>query len=121
MAREKELTRVQELIYEMKVAQVMTTDVVIIHPTARMRNLQSLLRDKRISGVPVMEDDQLVGLISMEDFIKCLVGGKMDSLVKELMSREVKTLYDSDLLVHAVEEFDRRGYGRFPVVTRQTQ
>ena len=120
MAQEKELTRVQELIYEMNVAQVMVTNVITVRPNDRMSTLQDLLRNKRISGVPVIEENQLVGLVSIEDFVKCLVDGKMGSPVKERMSQQVKTLYDSDALIHAVKEFDRLGYGRFPVVNCQT-
>lgn len=120
MAREKEVTKVQELIYEMKVGQVMVRDVITIGLDSRMSNLRNLLREKRISGVPVVDDDQLVGLVSIEDFIKCLADGNPDCFVEEQMSRDVKTLYDTDPLVHAVEEFERYGYGRFPVLDRQT-
>ena len=65
MAQEKELTRVQELIYEMNVAQVMVTNVITVRPNDRMSTLQDLLRNKRISGVPVIEENQLVGLVSI--------------------------------------------------------
>jgi len=120
MDRAKEVTRVQELIYEMKVGQVMATDIITIDQNSRMSDLRDLLREKRISGVPVVDNDQLVGLVSIEDFIKCLSDGTMDHTVQEQMSRDVKTLYDTDPLVHAVEKFERYGYGRFPVIYRKT-
>ena len=120
MAREKEVTKVQELIYEMKVGQVMIRDVITIGIGSRMSDLRNLLREKRISGVPVVDDDQLVGLVSIEDFITCLADGNPECSVREQMSRDVKTLYDTDPLVHAVQEFERCGYGRFPVIDRQT-
>ncbi len=120
MARVKEVTKVQELIYEMKVGQVMVTDVITVGLDSRMSDLRNLLREKRISGVPVVDDDQLVGLVSIEDFITCLADGNPECSVREQMSRDVKTLYDTDPLVHAVQEFERCGYGRFPVIDRQT-
>ena len=120
MTQEKTVTKTQELVYEMNVGKVMVTDVITVGPDDCMSDLQYLLRDKRISGIPVMEKERLVGLISIEDFIRCLVNGEMGSLVKEWMSSEVETLYDSDPLIHAVNKFDRWGYGRFPVVNRQT-
>ena len=120
MARVKEVTKVQELIYEMKVGQVMIRDVITIGIGSRMSDLRNLLREKRISGVPVVDDDQLVGLVSIEDFITCLADGNPECSVREQMSRDVKTLYDTDPLVHAVQEFERCGYGRFPVIDRQT-
>ncbi len=120
MAREKEVTKVQELIYEMKVGQVMIRDVITIGIDSRMSDLRNLLREKRISGVPVVADDRLIGLVSIEDFITCLADGNPERSVREQMSRDVKTLYDTNPLVHAVQEFERYGYGRFPVINRES-
>ena len=120
MARTKEVTRIQELIYEMKIGQVMVTDIITVDQDSRMSDLRNLLREKRISGVPVVDDDSLVGLVSLEDFITCLADGNPECSVREQMSRDVKTLYDTDPLVHAVQEFERCGYGRFPVINRES-
>jgi CBS domain-containing protein/anti-sigma regulatory factor (Ser/Thr protein kinase) len=115
----KDFTKVQELVYEMKVEQVMARDVITVGPDNLMSELRDLLRNKRISGVPVVEKNKLIGLVSIEDFIKCLTEGKMNSPVKDRMSGNVETLYDNDPLVRAVEELDRLGYGRFPVISRE--
>ncbi len=120
MAVIKDITRVQELVYEMKIEQVMTCNIITVSPNKPMIELRELLRDKRISGVPVVEEEKLLGMISIEDFIKCISEGKMNSLVKDRMSRDVKTLYENEPLVRAVEEFDRLGFGRFPVINSQT-
>ncbi len=121
MADKKDITKVQELVYEMKVEQVMTKDIITVSPHNLMSELRVLLRDKRISGVPVVEDDRLVGLISIEDFIKCLAEGRMNSLVKDRMSSNIDALYNNEPLVRAVEEFDRLGYGRYPVIDRESK
>ncbi|GAJ13199.1 unnamed protein product, partial [marine sediment metagenome] len=68
----KEVTRVQELIYEMKVEDIMVMDVVSIDVNTRMSDLRELLREKRISGVPVVDGDNLAGMVSIEDFITYL-------------------------------------------------
>ena len=121
MAKNKDITKVQELVYEMKVEQVMTKDVFSVSPDTLMSELRELLRNKRISGVPVLEKNHLVGMVSIEDFIKCLYEGKMNSPIGEIMSCNTETLYDNEPLVHAVEEFDRLGYGRFPVINREDE
>jgi CBS domain-containing protein/anti-sigma regulatory factor (Ser/Thr protein kinase) len=120
MASAKEVTHVQELIYEMKVGQVMAKDVISVGPDSRMSDLRTILKDKQISGVLVVDDHELVGLISLEDFINCLAAGRTHCTVKEQMSRDIKTLYDNDPLIHAVEEFERYNYGRFPVLERKS-
>ena len=121
MTQETIVTKTQELIYEMRVEKVMVTRIIAVAPDDRMCDLQDLLRENKISGLPVIENNQLVGLVSIEDFVRCLVSGKIDNQVREWMTQDVKTLYESDPLVLAVKEFDRWGYGRFPVVNRQTK
>jgi len=118
VAQDKEITRVQELTYELKVEDVMTTDVVTVSAKDTMNELRAILRAKRISGTPVVEGDQLVGVVSVEDLIKCLAEGEMDASIEEKMSREVETLYADESLIHAVSRFDRYGFGRLPVVMR---
>lgn len=119
MADKKGITKVQELVYEMRVGQVMVKDVITVSPDNPMSELRDLLRDNRISGVPVLDKGKLVGMVSIEDFIKCLTEGKMNSPIRDKMNRNVETLYDNEPLVQAVEKLDRMGYGRFPVLERE--
>jgi anti-sigma regulatory factor (Ser/Thr protein kinase) len=83
-----------------------------------MNDLRKILRIKRISGIPVLEGDQLIGVVSIEDLIKCLSAGEMDASVGEKMTRKVETIYANERLVHAISKFERHGFGRFPVIER---
>lgn len=65
-----EFTKVQELVYELKIEQVMTTDVVVVSPDTLMVEFMEVLRLNRISGCPVMDKGKLVGIVSIEDLIK---------------------------------------------------
>ena len=114
----REITRVQELTYELKVEDVMTTDVFAVSPKDTMNELREILRSKRISGTPVVEGNQLVGIVSIEDLIKCLANGAMDATIEEKMSKQVETLYADEPLIHAVSKFDRHGFGRLVVLER---
>jgi len=117
--RAKEVTKVQELVYELKVEQAMTRDVITITPQSSMSEFREVLRVNRISGTPVLENGKLVGIISIEDLIKALARGELDATVGEKMTRDVKTVYADEPLVQAVGKFARYGFGRFPVVDRQ--
>ncbi|MCE5257591.1 MAG: CBS domain-containing protein [Chloroflexi bacterium] len=110
------VSRVQELVYELTINEVMTREVVTISPWASMRDLKNLLRDHRISGVPVVENERLVGIISIENLIQALEERNIDSPVKEHMTTSVHSLHPDDPLVKAVNFFALFGYGRFPVV-----
>lgn len=112
-------TRTQELVYEMKVGEVMTRDVVAVSPQTSMSELRKVLRRHRISGTPVVVDGRLVGIISIEDFIKWLWKGPVEAEVGERMTREVTTIYDDEPVVQLVNKLERSGYGRLPVVDRE--
>ena len=67
-----EVTKVQELVYELRIEDVMRRDLITVSPLASMHDLKELLRLRKISGVPVVEEGRLVGIVSLEDLIKAL-------------------------------------------------
>jgi len=99
----------------------MTKKVITVSPCASMAAIRDILREYRISGVPVVENDSLVGIISIEDLIEALAMGEMDVLVKDKMTSSPMTLYDSDPLILSVDYFTRHGFGRFPVVDKRAR
>jgi CBS domain-containing protein/anti-sigma regulatory factor (Ser/Thr protein kinase) len=115
----KEISKVQELAYELKVKDAMTKKVVVVTPQNSIGELREILRVNRISGAPVLEHNKLVGIISIEDFIKCLAQGEIKAAIGKKMSQKVITLYADDPLTEAVNKFDQYGFGRFPVIDRK--
>lgn len=117
--QKREITRLQELVYELRVRDAMTTRVITVTPQTTMAEFREVLRTNRISGTPVVEGGKMVGIISIEDLIKALAAGELEATVGEKMTREPVTLYEDEPLIHAVGKFSKLGYGRFPVVNRQ--
>ena len=113
-------TKIQELVYELKVGEVMTKRVITVSPQTSMSELRDILRENRISGTPVVQGDALLGLISIEDFIKWLADREDDCPIERKMTRNVRTLYPDEPLVQAVNKLGEYGYGRMPVVERRT-
>lgn len=114
-----EVTRLQELTYEVKIGDVMTRNVITVEPQTTMAELREILRDHRISGAPVLENGELVGIVSVEDLIKALAAGEMNARVDEKMTRNPITVQADETVVMAIKYFNRYGFGRFPVVDRQ--
>lgn len=112
------LTRVQELVYELKVSDAMTRDAISAAPETLMSELREILRTNRISGVPVTQEGGIIGIISMEDFIKWLANGSEDCEIRDKMTTDVKTVYADEPLIHAVSRLEQTGFGRFPVIDR---
>ena len=73
--KDKTFNKIQEMVYELKIGDVMKQDVITVGPETLMSELRTILRDRRISGTPVVKNDKLVGIISIEDFIKWLTEG----------------------------------------------
>lgn len=114
------MTKIQEMVYELLVREVMTKEVISVMPSTPMSNLREILRVNRISGTPVVEDGRLVGIISIEDFINWLSEGGPECPVADRMTRDVRTIHDDEQLVQAVNKLERLGVGRLPVVARDT-
>jgi CBS domain-containing protein len=112
----KDITKLQELAYELGVRQAMTRDVIAVTPDTTMAELREVLRDNRISGAPVLEGGRLVGVISTEDLIDTLAAGEAEARVGDKMSTDVVTLSPREPLVHAVARFSSASVGRFPVL-----
>jgi len=113
--------KAQVLVYELKVEAAMTTDVITINPQDTIEQVREILKEHKISGLPVVEGDQLAGIISIEDLIESLLEGKMKERVGEKMMRDVVTLHSDEPLVRAINEFGRYRYGRFPVIDRKSK
>jgi CBS domain-containing protein/anti-sigma regulatory factor (Ser/Thr protein kinase) len=116
--RPSDVSRVQELVYELKIEDVMKREVITVAPQTSMQEFKELLRLKRISGTPVVEEGRLVGIISLEDLIKALEEGDMATVVGKKMTSTVETVYADEPVVHAVNRMSQLGFGRLPVVNR---
>ena len=117
MAEEKRVTKVQELLYELTVSDVMKHVVISIPVETKMSELRDILRSGHISGAPVVDGDELVGIISLQDFIDWLAEGQPNTSVAQRMTSDVEGVYVDDSLVSAVEKFDKHGFVRFRVIT----
>jgi len=113
-------TKIQELTYELKISEAMTTNLIIASPETTMYELRGLLKEHRISGLPVVENGNLIGIISIEDLINCLMAKEMDKNVGSKMTKNVKTVFSDEPLVHAISIFNETHFGRLPVIERDT-
>lgn len=52
------------------VSDIMTVSVVTVAPAASLDDLMSMMTDQRVRHVPVLDDDLLVGIVSIGDAVK---------------------------------------------------
>ena len=114
-----EVKKAQELVYELKIGDIMTRQLISVTPETTMREVKQLLRDHRISGLPVMRGDQLVGIVSIENLIQALEHNDLDAEANRYMSSLVHTIGERESAVRAINVCSRAAVGRLPVVDEQ--
>ncbi len=107
-----------ELIQRLKVRDVMTRKLATVPRSATLRQAQMLMRERKISGVPVEENGRFFGLVSVDDIIRALVAGTIDDPCHKHMTTKLVVLEDDMPVAFALRYFDRYHYGRFPVLNR---
>src|ERR1700747_1141246 len=58
---------------ETKVSEIMSTNVTVTHPREPVEKWLRLMTDKHIRHLPVVEGDQVVGVISIGDLVKHVI------------------------------------------------
>lgn len=105
-----------ELIYRLKVRDVMTTSVLTCTPTETMKDAQKTMRENSISGVPVVENRRMVGIVSVDDVINALEAGRIEESIADHMTRQVIVLEDDMPLSFAISWLEKYHFGRLPVL-----
>jgi len=114
----------------MDVVDVMTRDVLSVTPDTSVREAARLMIDNRISGLPVVEDEVVVGIISEADYVardssatwvsRVLNKGDEAPLsgiekVSDLMSHGPVTIPSTATVQEAARVMTHRGFKRLPV------
>lgn len=107
---------ITELIYRLKIRDVMTSSVHTASSNDSLRSIQLTMKENGITGLPVVDDKRLVGIVSMDDVIRALDAGAMDEPASRFMTRKVTALEDDMPLSFAISYLDRFRFGRFPVL-----
>lgn len=113
------ITKVEELAYELRVSEVMTRDTKAISMHISMRDVVELFRLERISGAPVVDGEQICGVVSMEDIIRCLLANDIDAPASKYMTKNPITVHMNDPVVEALKHFVTSTVGRLIVVDDQ--
>ena len=99
------------------ISSVMVKDVFTVPQTMQLDEVAKLMLENGIGSVPVMEDDEMVGIVSKADFVTLAVGIPFDKItVKEIMTKELTDVSPTERLVHARRLMKEAHVGRLPVV-----
>jgi nanoRNase/pAp phosphatase (c-di-AMP/oligoRNAs hydrolase) len=99
-----------------QLSDLMSYPVHTVRSDIPMEEVAQLLRDKGFTGLPVIEDGQMVGVISRRDFKKMRKKEHMKSPVKAFMSKDILWVDSKKSPLEAVRMMIKHDIGRVPVM-----
>ena len=112
---------IYELLFRLRIRDVMTRNLVTATWSTTLQQIQHMMKENSITGVPVVDGARLIGIISVDDIIHALEAGYINEQAGSYMSTNVVVLEDDMPLSVAISYFDKHSYGRFPVINRDQE
>ncbi len=105
----------------MKVSKIMTPDVEFISPGLSTKEAARIMHDLHIGSLPVMEDDQLLGIITDRDICCKVTATGRDAgwtKVEEIMTTGVTTCFEDEDITDAASLMVNNHIRRLAVLNR---
>jgi len=103
----------------MKVREIMTEEVATAEPDSTLEELAVLMRDGDVGSIPILDDGELVGIVTDRDIVVgCVAEGHDPSnmTAEELMSEDLETIEPEADCSDAAQIMARRQVRRLPVL-----
>lgn len=98
------------------VSDLMSYPVFSVTPDMTMSDVAEVLKDKGCTGLPVVEDEKLIGVISRRDFKKIKKPSQFHSPVKAFMNTRNITISPDKSPMEAARLMVKHDVGRLPVI-----
>lgn len=99
------------------VSTVMSPDLITVESNQNLGNAAKMMIDNKIGGIPVVDNGELIGIVTKTDFIKTCQGiPYTDNIIKDRMKTDLMTVNPQDRLVHARRMIIDENVGRLIVM-----
>jgi len=99
-----------------QISDIMSFPVFTVEADTSMEKVAAILKEKGCTGLPVVDGEKLVGIISRRDFKKIKRESQMKSPVKAFMSTNIMTIEPGKSPIQAARLMVKHDIGRLPVV-----
>ena len=90
-----------------------------IEPEATVQAAITIMASEKISAIPVIENEKLVGIISERDFVRKIASKKIPAwsvLIREIMTKDVITVSGYDLITYCMTLMTENRIRHLPVM-----
>ena len=112
--------RYNVLLRDLRVADILSKPVITVSPSTPIKKVTDLMYSTKHLGFPVIENDILIGMVTLSDIQKANSIDRDAMQVKDIMSRNVIVLPPTAPVVDALRLMARFNIGRIPVTEGNT-
>ncbi|MDI6724735.1 MAG: CBS domain-containing protein [Methanobacterium sp.] len=98
------------------VIDVASHDLITLRPNMGIEEAAEILSSKGIEGAPVIEDHEVMGILTQSDITKAIADKNDSSKVMEIMSKHIITVEKDLMISDAIEIMNKFKIGRLIVV-----
>lgn len=103
---------------EVREAMVPAERIITVSPDDTIPEIFDLIEKTGHMGFPVVEDGELLGIITFQDVERVPIEQRGETKVADIMTRDVTVTYPDETLEDALIKLIQRDVGRLPVVER---
>jgi len=105
----------------MKLGELFRSEVVTVERDETVRQATQKMKNKNVGAVVVVEDNDVVGILTDRDVALKVVAGDVstESPVSDVMTKDVVTIWDDEGVFNATQYLSGRKFRRLPIVERE--
>ncbi len=104
-----------------QISDIMSFPVFSVSSGTRMKEVAIMLREKGCTGVPVVDEGRIVGMVSRRDFRRIRKESGLKAPARAFMTPHVKTIEPGRSPLQAARLMVKHDIGRLPVVAEDGQ
>ncbi|MFP4051088.1 MAG: site-2 protease family protein [Thermoplasmata archaeon] len=115
-SQESQTFLLRETLHRVNIRDIMSDKVKTVPPDMNNREFLDMVMEHQHTGFPVLSDDRVVGIMTLQD-AKKVPDERIDAVdVKEVMEKEVVCVNPEDDVSNVWETMIKKQVGRFPVL-----